>query len=82
MAERSPLRAPTVRLNTVTFSGIVGVAADSLGYDGVVNSGFYFGRPWQASPRTVFFNCYVPANLNPAGWLAWNVTPALYRRIQ
>ena len=58
------------------------ILADSLGYDGVVNSGFYFGRPWQASPRTVFFNCYVPANLNPAGWLAWNVTPALYRRIQ
>jgi pectin methylesterase-like acyl-CoA thioesterase len=54
------------------------ILADSVGYDGVVNSGFYFGRPWQASPRTVFLHCYVPANLNPAGWLAWNVAPALY----
>ena len=54
------------------------IEADSLGYDGVVNSAFYFGRPWQASPRTVFLNCYVPSNLSPAGWESWNVSPALY----
>lgn len=54
------------------------ILADAIGYDGNPISSFYLGRPWQASPRTVFLNCYEPASLNPAGWLAWNVTPALY----
>jgi uncharacterized repeat protein (TIGR02543 family) len=54
------------------------IVADSLGYDGVPNTAFYLGRPWQSSPRTVFINTNEPANLSPAGWLSWNVTPALY----
>ncbi len=54
------------------------ILADAVGYDGTPITSFYLGRPWQASPRTVFLNCYEPASLNPAGWLAWNVTPALY----
>lgn len=54
------------------------ITADSIGYDGVPITSYYLGRPWQASPRTVFINCYESWNLNPAGWLAWNVNPALY----
>ncbi len=51
---------------------------DSLGYDGVPVTSVYLGRPWQGSPRTVFLNTFEPSALNPAGWQAWNVTPALY----
>jgi len=54
------------------------IRADSIGYNGDPITSFYLGRPWQASPRTVYLHCYEPWNLNPAGWLAWNVTPALY----
>ncbi len=54
------------------------IIADSVGYDGNPITTFYLGRPWQGAPRTVFLNCYEPANLNTAGWLAWNVTPAQY----
>jgi len=54
------------------------IVADNVGFDGVAISSFYLGRPWQASPRTVFLNCVEPATLHPAGWLAWNVDPALY----
>ncbi len=54
------------------------IVADSVGYDGTVDAAFYLGRPWQASPRTVFMHCYEPSNLSPAGWESWNVTPALY----
>lgn len=54
------------------------IVADSIGYDGNPITSFYLGRPWQGAPRTVFLNCYEPANLNAAGWLAWNVTPAQY----
>jgi pectinesterase len=54
------------------------IKADSIGYDSVAITSFDLGRPWQSSPRTVFMQCYEPANLDPAGWLAWNVTPALY----
>jgi len=54
------------------------IIADSVGYDGVVDAAFYLGRPWQASPRTVFMHCSEPKNLSPAGWLSWNVTPGLY----
>ena len=54
------------------------IKADSIGFDGNPITNFYLGRPWQASPRTVFLRTYQPAQLNAAGWLAWNVTPALY----
>ena len=54
------------------------ILADSIGFDGVAINHFYLGRPWQASPRTVFLNCIEPATLHSAGWLAWNVVPALY----
>lgn len=50
----------------------------ATGFDGSAITTFALGRPWQASPRTVFLNCDQPANLNPAGWLVWNVTPRLY----
>ncbi|MGA9117040.1 MAG: pectinesterase family protein [Bacteroidota bacterium] len=52
--------------------------ADSIGFDGNPITSFYLGRPWQAAPRTVFLRCREPAVLHPAGWLAWNVAPALY----
>ena len=54
------------------------ITADSTGYDSAPITAFYLGRPWQASPRTVFLHCSEPYNLSPAGWQAWNVTPALY----
>jgi len=54
------------------------IIADSVGYDGNVDAAFYLGRPWQSSPRTVFMHCYEPVNLSPAGWMSWNVNPALF----
>jgi hypothetical protein len=54
------------------------ITADAVGFDGNAITSFSLGRPWQASPRTVFLRCEEPAALNPAGWLTWNVTPALY----
>ena len=54
------------------------ITADSIGFDGNPITKFDLGRPWQAAPQTVFINCYEPATLDTAGWLAWNVTPALY----
>jgi pectin methylesterase-like acyl-CoA thioesterase len=54
------------------------IVADSIGYDGNAIASFYLGRPWQASPRTVFIRSNEPKNLHTAGWLAWNVTPGLY----
>lgn len=54
------------------------IFTDSIGFDGAAISSFYLGRPWQSSPRTVFLNCNEPATLHTAGWLAWNVVPALY----
>jgi len=54
------------------------IVSDATGFDGNPITTFYLGRPWQAAPRTVFLNSEEPANLNSAGWLAWNVAPALY----
>ncbi|MBI5475251.1 MAG: hypothetical protein HY964_00775, partial [Ignavibacteriales bacterium] len=54
------------------------IVSDSIGFDGVPITSTYLGRPWQASPRTVFINTLEPASINPAGWQAWNVTPCLY----
>lgn len=54
------------------------IVADSIGYNGVAIANFYLGRPWQSRPQVVFVRCEEPATVHPAGWLAWNVTPALY----
>ncbi len=54
------------------------LVTDTIGIDGNAISSFYLGRPWQDAPRVVFIHSYEPATLNPVGWLAWNVTPALY----
>ncbi|MFZ4621634.1 MAG: pectinesterase family protein [Bacteroidota bacterium] len=54
------------------------ITSDATGFDGNVIAGFSLGRPWQSAPRTVFLRMQEPANLLPAGWLAWNVPPALY----
>jgi pectinesterase len=54
------------------------IIADSIGFNGTPITSFHLGRPWQNAPRTVFINCTESAQLNPAGWLTWNVTPALY----
>jgi len=58
------------------------ITADSIGFNRVPITSFYLGRPWQAAPRTVFIRCEEPAALAPAGWLTWNVTPALYAEYQ
>ena len=54
------------------------ITADSVGFDGDPITSFHLGRPWQQAPRTVFINTYYPESLDPEGWLAWNVEPALY----
>jgi pectinesterase len=54
------------------------ILSPANGFDGNPITTFSLGRPWQSAPRTVFLRTEEPANLNPAGWLAWNVTPALY----
>jgi pectin methylesterase-like acyl-CoA thioesterase len=54
------------------------ITAEAVGFDGRAITTFVLGRPWQAAPRTVFIKCEEPAQLNPAGWSTWNVTPALY----
>jgi len=54
------------------------ITVDSIGFDGNAITTFYLGRPWQSLPQTVFLNCYEPATLNPAGWLAWNVANPFY----
>lgn len=54
------------------------IATPDTGFNGIPVTTFYLGRPWQSAPRTVFLRTYEPANLNAAGWFAWNVTPALY----
>lgn len=55
------------------------ITTDVTGFDGNPITNFYLGRPWQSSPRTVFMNCYEPANLNAEGWQQWGATkPGLY----
>jgi pectinesterase len=58
------------------------ITADAVGFNEIPIVSFYLGRPWQASPRTVFIRCNEPQSLNAAGWIAWNVTPALYAEYQ
>lgn len=58
------------------------ISADSIGFNEIPIVSFYLGRPWQASPRTVFIRCEEPKGLNAAGWIAWNVPPALYAEYQ
>ena len=45
-------------------------------------AGFGLGRPWRAYARVVVMNTELPADLNPAGWSAWNThddtTPSAY----
>src|SRR6185437_12488413 len=35
-------------------------------------AGFGLGRPWRAYARVIVMNTELPADLNPAGWSAWN----------
>ncbi|MFH1213588.1 MAG: pectinesterase family protein [Candidatus Neomarinimicrobiota bacterium] len=58
------------------------ITADEIGFNELPITNIYLGRPWQASPRTVFMRCEEPAILNPGGWLEWNVVPALYAEYQ
>jgi pectinesterase len=45
-------------------------------------TGFGLGRPWRAYARVIVMNTELPADLNPAGWSAWNprdaATPTAY----
>ena len=58
------------------------ITIDDIGFDGNPITSFALGRPWQAAPRTVYLKCEEPEELNPVGWLLWNVTPALYAEYQ
>ena len=49
-----------------------------IGIDNNPMTTFYLGRPWQASPKTVFINCYEPATVDPAGWTTMGPNPSLY----
>ena len=59
-------------------STIGSVALGDTGCDNKPMSSFYLGRPWQASPKTVFINCYEPATVNAAGWTTMGPNPSLY----
>src|ERR1035437_2935469 len=63
-----------VFLNSTIGSPASGV----LGVDNQPMVTFYLGRPWQASPKTVFVTCYEPATVNAAGWTTMTATPSLY----
>jgi len=54
------------------------ITNDSVGFNGTLITSFYLGRPWQAQPRVVLVRCEEPATVNPAGWMSWNIPPALY----
>lgn len=48
-------------------------AAGTLDFDGVAfgsatGKGFYFGRPWQANPKSAFIRCNAPSTLELKGW--------------
>jgi pectinesterase len=36
------------------------------------STGFGLGRPWRLYSRVIVMNTELPADLNPAGWSAWN----------
>ena len=54
------------------------LASGVVGFDARPMVSFYLGRPWQASAKTVFINCYEPATLNAAGWTTMGPDPSLY----
>ena len=51
---------------------------DTSGYAHAPISGFYLGRPWQNSPRTVYMHSYEPSSLAAQGWTTMQVNPTLY----
>ncbi|HEY4789229.1 MAG TPA: pectinesterase family protein [Bacteroidales bacterium] len=57
---------------------LTSLKAGEIGFDSKPMVSFYLGRPWQSAPQTVYITCEEPATLNKAGWLEWNVSPALY----
>ena len=63
-----------VFLNCVLGSPAAGVT----GADNTPMTTFYLGRPWQASPKTVYLNCYEPATVDAAGWTLMGPNPSLY----
>ncbi|KAG0151186.1 hypothetical protein CROQUDRAFT_72010 [Cronartium quercuum f. sp. fusiforme G11] len=42
--------------------------------DGAQLHSAYLGRPWASYARVVFQFCNISNVINPAGWLAWNLT--------
>jgi hypothetical protein len=63
-----------VFLNSVLNSPGAGV----IGADGNPMTTFYLGRPWQASPKTVYINCFEPLTVNANGWTVMGPNPSLY----
>jgi pectin methylesterase-like acyl-CoA thioesterase len=64
-----------VFLNCTLGSPISGSTSTA---DGLPMTTFYLGRPWQASPKTVYINCNEPATVNAAGWTVMGPNPSLY----
>lgn len=58
------------------------ITTNEIGFNGNPVRTFYLGRPWQNEPQTVYINCELPANLNPAGWTTMQVNAKLYAEYQ
>lgn len=54
------------------------ITTNEIGFNGNQVRTFYLGRPWQNEPQTVYINCELPVNLNPAGWTTMQVNAKLY----
>jgi pectin methylesterase-like acyl-CoA thioesterase len=44
------------------------ITTDVTDFNGASITYFYLGRPWQASPKSVYINCVEPINLHADGW--------------
>jgi pectin methylesterase-like acyl-CoA thioesterase len=57
---------------------LLSTAAGVKGCDSTAMVSFYLGRPWQASPKTVYLDCYEQGTVNAAGWTTMGPNPSLY----
>lgn len=54
------------------------ISTDVTDFNSATITYFYLGRPWQASPRCVYLDCYEPSTLAAAGWTSMTVNPYLF----
>ncbi|MEI7025758.1 pectinesterase family protein [Paenibacillus sp. y28] len=46
--------------------------------DSSATGSFDLGRPWKQNPAVRFINTYIDSHIIAAGWVSWNVQPAIY----